>query len=74
MVMFRIKLKRNMYSLTSKPKNNDLSHTPWPLGMVEMSDIDIVDRLLIIICKIPKVNFQAGEMGFTFCNLYLSLK
>ena len=22
----------------------------------------------------PKVNFQAGEMGFMFCNLYLSLK
>ena len=27
-----------------------------------------------MICMIPKVNLGAGEMGFMFCGLYVSLK
>ena len=34
----------------------------------------VVDRLLTLICMIPKVNFGDGEMGLMFCDLYVSLK
>ena len=27
-----------------------------------------------MICMIPKVNLGVGEMGFMFCDLYVSLK
>ena len=36
--------------------------------------LKIVDRILTMICMIPKVNLGVGEMGFMFCDLYVSLK
>ena len=27
-----------------------------------------------MICMLPKVNLEVGEMGFNFCDLYVSLK
>ena len=38
--------------------------------MVEIVQVSLsVDRLLILICIIPKVNLGAGEMCFMFCDL-----
>ena len=73
--MLHIKLKGKKYRPTNKQKLWPYTHT-WPLGWVERSDIEIyifielsaktVDRLLIMISMIPKVNFGVGGMGFMF--------
>ena len=60
--MLHIKLKGKKYRLTRK---QTLSYKhPWPLGQVERSDIEIVLISLL----------GVGEMGFIFCDLYISLK
>ena len=73
--MLHIKLKGKKSRPTNKQKLWPYTHT-WPLGWVKRSDIEIyifielsaktVDRLLIMISMIPKVNFGVGGMGFMF--------
>ena len=86
-VMLHIKLKGNKYRPTYKEKTLIL-HTLLTLGQVERSNIEsvqisiffvelsskIVDRLLIMICMIPKLNLGVGEMRFMFWDLHVSLK
>ena len=65
--MLHIKLKEKMYRLTQKHKLR-----PWKVRHWNGTDKfvffllnwKLVDRLLTMICMIPKVNLGVGEMGF----------
>ena len=87
MVMLHIKLKGMMNAATcksifcpymhprSKGQNNFCLNVPChrALLFVELS-ANVVDRLLILICMIPKLQLGVGEMRFMFCDLHFSLK
>ena len=78
--MLHIK-KGKKYRLTKKQQLWPYTH-PWSdidivqisLFFIELSIEKIVNMLLTMICMIPKVNLEVGEMGFMFCDLYVSLK
>ena len=52
---------------------SDIEIVQISIFFIDLS-IEIVERLLIMICMIPKLNLGAREIGFMFCDLHASLK